>query len=306
MLSEGDDLRHPHDPDPRWRESLYFNFLVPDASLGGVLYLRLDPNAALSSVLVIVYRGFEAEPAYFYVRQEHLSPRVELDDVLVAGLHIERVQPLHKFSLSFADGEAVALQLTFTSIHPPFDYARHLGGSGPALATNRFEQAGRVEGILRLGGKELPLSGFGQRDHSWGVRDWYLIQHYKWLAVQAGEKSALQLLYAIVRGEVSYKGYVFDGTDVAAIVSADVVTTYGPDAISHRHVAASIVDERGKTTAVEGNVYALTTVPMDRSLLFEGAGRFKVNGEPGAGIAEYLWHASYVDHVKKSGMDAAR
>ena len=34
--------------------------------------------------------------------------------------------------------------------------------------------------------------------------------------------------------------------------------------------------------------------------------RFKVNGEPGAGIAEYLWHASYVDHVKKFGMDAAR
>lgn len=305
MLSEQDDLRHAANADPRWRESLYFNFLVPDASLGGAVYIRVDPNATLSPMFVMVYRGFEATPVYFYAREEPLPPDLELDDFSVAGLHIKRLQPMHKFSLSFADRDAATLDLTFTSIHPAFDYARHVGGSGPAIATNRLEQAGRVQGTLRLAGKEFPIAGFGQRDHSWGVRDWYLIQHYKWIAVQAGETSALQLLYAIVRGEASYKGYVFYGADVAAIVRADVTTSYGADAISQRHVAASILDERGRTTVLEGDVYALTTLPMDLSLLFEGAGRFSINGQEGTGIAEYLWHASYVEHVKKFGMDAA-
>lgn len=305
MLTERDDLRHPHDPDPRWRESLYFNFLVPDAGLGGALYVRVDPNAALSSMFVLVYRGFEPAPVYFYAREEALRPGFELDDFSVAGLRIKRLQPMHRFAATFADGAAATIQLTFTGIHPAFDYARHKGGAGAAIATNRFEQTGRVEGTLRLAGKEFPLKGFGQRDHSWGVRDWYLVQHYKWFAIQAGEKSALQLLYTIVRGEISYKGYVFDGAEMVPIVHADITTSYGADAITQQHIAASILDERGRTTELAGRTYALATLPMDRSLLFEGAGRFAINGEPGAGIAEYLWHGSYVEHLKKFGMDAA-
>ena len=58
MLSQKDDLRHAHDSDPRWRESLYWNFLVPDASLGGVVYLRLDPNAGTISPMILMYRRF--------------------------------------------------------------------------------------------------------------------------------------------------------------------------------------------------------------------------------------------------------
>jgi len=306
MLSENDDLRHPHDADRRWRESLYWNFLVPNASLGGAIYLRLDPNAGVSSFFVMLYRGFEATPAYFYAGEEGLRSGVELDDITVGGLHIRRIDPLQKFSLTFADGKGTDLQLTFSGIHPPFDYARSVEGCPSAAATNRFEQAGRAQGILRFAGQQLPISGFCQRDHSWGVRDWELIQHYKWFAVQSGETSAVHLAYFIIRGEVSYYGYVLDGAEVSGIVRADIRTTYGPDAIGHRHVHVSIVDERGKPTEVEGSIYALGTLPIERSLLFEGAGRFHVNGQPATGVAEYLWPASYVEHVKRSSLAAGR
>lgn len=305
MLTDNDDLRHVHDPDPRWRESLYWNFLVPDASLGGFFYLRLDPNAALTSVMVAMYRGFAAAPAYFYARGEPLRPDMELDDVAVTGLHIKRLEPLRTFQLTFADGEGTDFRLTFTGIHSAFDYARSAAGCRSTVATNRFEQAGRLEGTLRLAGQTIPVLGFGQRDHSWGVRDWDLIQHYKWFAVQAGERSAVHLLRTIIRGELIDNGYVFDGSGVSDIVHADITTTYGADAIGHRRVAASFVDDLGRTTVLEGSVYARMALPIERSILFEGAGRFVLNGQPGVGVAEYLWPASYVEHVKKSEMGTA-
>ena len=40
------------------------------------------------------------------------------------------------------------------------------------LAT-RYEIPCRVSGTVRIGDEELELSGPGQRDHSWGARDWW-------------------------------------------------------------------------------------------------------------------------------------
>lgn len=299
MLSERDDLRHPHDSDPRWRESLYWNFVTPDASLGGVVYLRLDPNAGTISPLIFMYRGFEETPAYFYTRTELLRPGAELHSVSAAGFHLERLETLRRYSLAFDDGEGTGFALEFTGIHPAFDYARNRTGCPPTMGSNRFEQAGRLTGVLRLEGKQLEVAGFCQRDHSWGVRDWDSIQHYKWFAVQASEDASVNLFYSIVRGEPALNGYVHDGADVSVITRADIKTTYGEDGISHRQVVASIVDERGKETTLEGSVSALMPLPLDHSIVLEGAGRFVLNGRKATGIAEYLWPASYVEHMRR-------
>jgi hypothetical protein len=37
----------------------------------------------------------------------------------------------------------------------------------------RYEIPCRVHGTVRVGDEELELAGPGQRDHSWGVRDWW-------------------------------------------------------------------------------------------------------------------------------------
>jgi hypothetical protein len=39
--------------------------------------------------------------------------------------------------------------------------------------TTRYEIPCHVEGTIRIGDAELAIAGRGQRDHSWGVRDWW-------------------------------------------------------------------------------------------------------------------------------------
>src|ERR1039458_7427441 len=149
MLTEKDELRHAHDNDPRWRESLYWGFVLPDASLGGVVYLRLDPNAKTVSPMILVYRRF-GDVAYLFNKADAMPARLELDDVTVQGFRLKGLQPLSTCAVAFDDGASASLEFTFTGIHPPFDYARNRSGCPSPLATNRFEQAGRFEGVLRL------------------------------------------------------------------------------------------------------------------------------------------------------------
>lgn len=305
MLTEKDELRHAHDNDPRWRESLYWGFVLPDASLGAIVYLRLDPNAETVSPMITVYRRF-GEPAYFFNKSDAMPAKLELDDVSVQGFRLKRLEPLSTCAITFDDSAGTSLEFTFTGIHPPFDYARNRSGCPGPLATNRFEQAGRFEGTLRLKDETYRLSGFGQRDHSWGTRDWTAIQHYKWISAQSDDGLAVNLTCSVIRGETAFNGYVYDGKEVSGIVRAHTETAYAPDGITHRTIAAAILDEAGRTIRLKGNVFALTELPMEHSMLVEGAARFSIDGTPGTGIAEYLWPADYFEYLKKLHVGAVK
>lgn len=305
MLTEKDELRHAHDNDPRWQESLYWGFVWPEASLGGIVYLRLDPNAETVSPMILVYRRF-GDVAYLFNKADAMPAKLDLDDVNVQGLRLKRLQPLSTCAVAFDDGAGTSLEFIFTGIHRPFDYARNRSGCPGPLATNRFEQAGRFEGVLRLKGETFPLSGFGQRDHSWGTRDWTAIQHYKWISAQSHDGIAVNLTCSVIRGEAAFNGYVYDGREVTGIVRADIETAYAPDGITHRAITAAILDETGRTTRLEGTVFALSELPMERSVLVEGAAHFSIDGTPGTGIVEFLWPSDYFEHLKKWKVGVAR
>ena len=90
-------------------------------------------------------------------------------------------EPLELFSIS-ADGAAaahadhsaplrgeagepieVALELSWRTDGEPYQW-RH---------STRYEIPCRVEGSVRIGGQSFEIDGPGQRDHSWGARDWW-------------------------------------------------------------------------------------------------------------------------------------
>ena len=77
-----------------------------------------------------------------------------------AAAHADHSDPLHK-----VPGEPVeiAIDLTWTTDGTPYQWR---------LAT-RYEIPCRVSGTVRVGDEQFELSGPGQRDHSWGARDWW-------------------------------------------------------------------------------------------------------------------------------------
>jgi hypothetical protein len=57
----------------------------------------------------------------------------------------------------------VALDLVWETLGEPYAYR----------FTTRYEIPCRVSGTLRVGDEQLELRAVGQRDHSWGTRDWW-------------------------------------------------------------------------------------------------------------------------------------
>ncbi|MEX2254733.1 MAG: hypothetical protein WEC34_04795 [Acidimicrobiia bacterium] len=183
-LEAADEGRHLPGTDLLWGESWYHDFAASDGSYGGYLRLGLYPNQQLAWYWVhIVRRG---EP--LVVVRDHAVPGPTAMDgpvsvaseqvrgtwgpleplwrynITTEGAGVALVDPADAFRGEEGPAVDVSLDLTWTGVTAPFPYT----------ATTRFEQSAWVEGAMRIDGKRIEVRCPGQRDHSWGVRDWWL------------------------------------------------------------------------------------------------------------------------------------
>ncbi len=176
-----DEHRHASGSDQLWNESWYLDAVADDARVGAYVRLGLYPNLHVSWVTAMVCgprRPTVAVVDFAAPLPEGDDLTVATDDTLIqltceAELDRYRVQLTATGSL-YADASAllrgedgvpvpVGLDLVWETFGEPYAYR---------VAT-RYEIPCRVSGTLRVGEEELPLSGPGQRDHSWGARDWW-------------------------------------------------------------------------------------------------------------------------------------
>ncbi|HEY1827554.1 MAG TPA: hypothetical protein VGF87_06005 [Acidimicrobiales bacterium] len=176
-----DERRHTPDPDGLWNESYYADFVQADGSWGGWLRLGLYPNRQ-----VAWWTTWIVGPGRDGVCSVNYTVPVPAGDGLVAEdadtrIEIDLVDPLRAFRLAASapaevygkpeavyDGEAgkpttLEVDLTWRTDGSPYHYE----------LTTRYEIPCLVSGTVRIGDEVLTADGHGQRDHSWGVRDWW-------------------------------------------------------------------------------------------------------------------------------------
>src|SRR4051812_17382150 len=172
-----DEAPHPPGPEELFNESWYFDAVAQDGSLGAYVRLGLYPNLGVAWLTTFVCGP--DRPTVAMVDFE--APLPEGGELATAGATLTCEAPLERFRVThvgagerFDDpaaalrGESgepvdVALDLVWETKGQPYAYR---------LAT-RYEIPCRVEGSIRVGDEELELRGVGQRDHSWGTRDWW-------------------------------------------------------------------------------------------------------------------------------------
>jgi hypothetical protein len=81
------------------------------------------------------------------------------------GVELEVLEPLTRYRLGFADGDALSLDLEYRPIMAPYTT---VAGTPPTLS--RFEQPSRVTGSVVLHGERLDIDCLAMFDHSWGSR----------------------------------------------------------------------------------------------------------------------------------------
>jgi hypothetical protein len=177
----GDEERHPAGPEQLWNESWYFDAISEDGRTGLYTRIGLYPNLGVCWFTAFIC-GPE-RPTVAIVDLGAPLPAGALLDIDKLGLRAEHVceSPLERFRVRVdAEGESHAdpasllrcergqrvsagFELVWETLGAPYAYR---------VAT-RYEIPCRVNGTVRIGGETIEMNGVGQRDHSWGPRDWW-------------------------------------------------------------------------------------------------------------------------------------
>lgn len=201
----------PHTPaeDALWSESWYFDFVDAAQGLGGWVRLGLIPNQQTAWIqalvcgpglpTIVIDDQAAALPAdHGSVRTEQLT--LELSATVPLQTYRVRLQgraqayddPSVLLQPGHDAGRAVdiALDLEFGSVSTPYRYR----------LTPRYEIACAVSGSVSVDGRTHDLTGVpGQRDHSWGVRDWWTMD-WVWSALHLDDGTHLHGLDLRVPG----------------------------------------------------------------------------------------------------------
>jgi hypothetical protein len=231
-----DEGRHDPGPEELWNESWYFDFTTTEDGLAGYTRLGLYPNRDEAWVTLALVRP--GGPTVEVV--DYAVPLPASDALSVATAELEAdhecSEPLRRFRVRYAAngerhddpaailrGEAgeparVELDLTWETDGAPYQYR---------IAT-RYEIPCRVTGTVTIDGERHAVEGHGQRDHSWGARDWWSMD-WCWSAARLDDGTRLHAVelrlpdtprlgvgYVQSRGELSELRAVAVAESVAA------------------------------------------------------------------------------------------
>ncbi|HME47609.1 phosphotransferase [Mycobacterium sp.] len=193
-----DESAHPAGAAPMWNESWYADFADPRQGVGGYVRLGLTPNEGVAwftallcgpgrpTVAVIDFAAPLSDDPFSLV-----TDRFEFTHSAPAPLQTYRVR-LGGRGEAFDDPAAllrgehgrdidVSMDLEWTTAGTPYRYR----------VTTRYEIACAVSGTVSAGGQRIHFDAVpGQRDHSWGVRDWWSMD-WVWSALHLDDGTHL-------------------------------------------------------------------------------------------------------------------
>ena len=181
-MTAADEGRHQPGPEPLWNESWYFDFASADGTLGGYVRLGLYPNLGVAWYWGCVVG--EGRPLVTVIDHEVPLPSTGLE-VRSEGLwaaHNQETAFEHwslgceAFAVGVDDPAEVYGDLRGDRVPFGLDLEwETVGGAYPYPGIDRYEVPCRVTGEVLVGQERIELDGPGQRDHSWGVRDWWTV-----------------------------------------------------------------------------------------------------------------------------------
>jgi hypothetical protein len=234
-----DEGRHAPGPEELWNESWYFDFTTTEDGPAGYTRLGLYPNRDEAWItLALVQRG---APTVEVV--DFAAPPPGEGDLSVTTSELEAdhvcVEPLQRFGVRYTatgrryaepaailrgePGEPVEVEvdLTWETDGTPYQYR---------IAT-RYEIPCRVTGTITIDGQVRAIDGHGQRDHSWGARDWWSMD-WCWSAARLDDGTRLHAVELRLPDTPRIGvGYVQTGGEVSELKSVAVDERVGDDGL---------------------------------------------------------------------------
>jgi hypothetical protein len=238
-VDAGDEQRHESGPQPLWNESYYLDFVTDDGGIAGYARIGLYPNLGVTwwtTLLVGAGRPVVASVAYDLpvaggTGLDLAAHGVEMRGVVeepLEAMSLRGTAPARRhrrpediYRASPGEPTTIALDLTWTTDGVPYHYD----------LTTRYEVPCLVRGEVTIDDERLTVSGHGQRDHSWGERDWWAFG-WCWAAARLDDGTRVHVADIRIPGQRLAFGYLQPpGGPVQPVTSLEVTEELGPEGL---------------------------------------------------------------------------
>ncbi len=291
-LTEEDEYLHPPSSEDKWRESYYFNWVDLKNKISGFSTIGIVPNEKKRE---FVYFLFLKERNEIYYREPNLLKYEENIDFMLKDkkLSYKLLIPFKKWQIQYKSRKII-FDITFETRFPTY----YFGEDSSASWHHHFEASGIIKGYMQLiGDNQILINGFGQRDKSWGYRDWH--QFDKWYAGHFQFKNwSCTFRKDYIGNKIDLSGHTSKKLGTSRISKIDIETVDDTDKFNSPLRATYFI------TDGEGNSYTIKAERIKKDSLIRFARDFSggytelfeqmvfmknlETGEIGSGMMEHL------------------
>ncbi|MFX1480873.1 MAG: hypothetical protein ACFFCI_22540 [Promethearchaeota archaeon] len=174
-LTDEDEFLHEPTQELKWRESYYFNWVDIQNEISGFSTIGILPNENRRELVFLLFLKGRNEVYY------KEPPLIHFEDNISTMLTDNRlsftlIEPFKSWRIEY-QSRRLKFNINFDTRFPTYTF----GKDSSASWYQHFEASGIVKGNLVLkDNTNIKINGYGQRDKSWGYRDWH--QFDKWYA----------------------------------------------------------------------------------------------------------------------------
>ena len=293
-IKPADEYTHAWGKEKDWRESYYFNFVNHDKKASGFTTIGILPNQQKAEFVLAL---FHEDKQTLYYKEQQISENNQVSTVFSnKSLTYKLIEPMRKWEIKLIS-ENLNLQTQWEARFSPFNFGICSGTSWEG----HFEQSGIVKGEATLpNAAKIQISGYSQRDKSWGKRNWHI---QNWFALHAQfQKYAIGLRRDTVNSVQHVSGGLSAGRKQNAVSEIDVEMIYGKgDHENPTGALTRMLFGDGKTATLQSRLISPKSFakfsrlfPEGSTELFEGMAihECRETGEKGTGLIEFLFTRS--------------
>ena len=261
---------------------LFFLFL-PDGSGAGYFQEKKVKDYTVSlhvagmkhSYIKDGKRNYQFKGNMIFVNNSEDLPEVRDDPNLIAGV------------------KKVEINLDFSAINEEYEYSKYMTAEslelGKKAGDKHWEQIAIISGELEIGDKKYSIQNtMGQRDHTYGIRDWTGVGNWFYYVVWFNDRLAINPAVIISEdGRCSTGGFLFkEGKNIPIKTIKILNQEFREDGIFPISSKLELIDYNENLHVLNEKVGSIIPVPFkdnegNQSILIQSIGDFELDGIKG-------------------------
>jgi hypothetical protein len=306
-------LTHPdHCTDhPEWNESYYFVFYSKAHNLGGMSRLGFKPNKKEGMTFFFLFLPDGSAAAFNLVQdvENYANPlqvggvthRYDKNSIwyytfqgnMIVVKDPEDLGKIGENPQLIANKVNVEINLKFKAFNSVYEYSENMTNEsreiGRKAGDKHWEQIANLTGNIKFNRKNYGIKNIiGQRDHTYGVRDWMGVGSWLYYVVWFNKKLCINPAVLIGDdGHISTGGFLFkDGKNIPLKTIKIVEQCFRKDGVFPISSELEIIDKLGKIHTLKAKVGPIIPVPFldsegNQSLLIQSFGDFELDENKG-------------------------